>query len=424
MPIASARPPVAPEAPLTEAGDRFQAALEALAPPGRLALAVSGGGDSLALLLLARDWSQRSAGRALDVLTIDHGLRPESLAEAAMVGAVARRLGLPHHVLRPTEELPRRGLEAAARACRYRLIVDWCRRNGVAAVATGHSEDDQAETLLMRLARGSGLDGLSAMAPASTLGPIRLLRPLLGFSRAELAALVADAGLVAADDPMNHDDGFARVRMRRAIATLGLDRSGLAATAARLRRDRAVIDGLVDDLVGRAVALSSAGVARIERDALRGQASPLVERALGRLVRAVGGGDYAPRRERVERLAALLAAPGDFAGATLGGCRFLAGRERVTVLREARRLGPDLALAAGAGGVWDGRFEVEAGDAAIVVRALGALRPEGLPPLPAEERRILPGIFLAGRLVAVPSLDFGAPQVARLRYCAPGLFSV
>lgn len=419
MPTASARPPAVPDA----AAARFAAALEGLNPGGRLALAVSGGADSLALLLLAAGWARSAPGRRLHVLTVDHGLRPESTREAEAVTAQAAALGLDHRVLRPDRPLPRRGLEAAARACRYDLMARWCRAEGVPALATGHTLDDQAETLLLRLERGSGLDGLSAMAPESRLGDIRLLRPLLGFRRAETAALVERAGFVAADDPMNHDEAFARVRLRRAIHALGLDAEGLAATADRLRRDRLAIETLVDDLVRRAFTLSPAGVGGIEVALLQQAPAPLVERALARLIRAVGGGAYPPRRDRLDRLAAVIVEGGDFPGATLGGCRFLPGRDHLRVLREARRLGPDLVLRAGGAGVWDGRFAVVAGSSPVTIAALGAHRPEGLPALPAAERHVLPAVFSQGRLIAVPTLEFGTPQAARLRYCAPSMFS-
>ncbi|MFA5122552.1 tRNA lysidine(34) synthetase TilS [Zavarzinia sp.] len=420
-PTANAKRPPAPEPAATA---RFTTALDRLAPPPRLALAVSGGADSLALLLLADAWSGLAPGRTLDILTVDHGFRPEAAAEAERVAALARRLGHGHTVLRPAAPLPRRGLEAAARAARYALLGDWCRRAGVTALLTGHSRDDQAETLLLRLQRGSGLDGLAAMAPASALPGLRLLRPLLDFSRAELTGLVEAAGWIPVADPMNEDARFARVAVRRAIATLGLDAAGLAATAARLQRDRAAIEAAAAEIACRAFTLDAWGVASIDRRALAGAPAPFVERALGRLIRAVGGGAYPPRRERLDRLAERLASTDEiFAGATLGGCRFLAGRERVTVLREARHLGPPLQLDAGASGVWDDRFAVEAGPHPITVTALGDRSAPGLPALRRVERLVTPAVFSNGELLAVPALEFGAPQAARLRYCAPDIFS-
>ncbi|MCF4165246.1 tRNA lysidine(34) synthetase TilS [Zavarzinia compransoris] len=397
---------------------RGRAALDALDPGQALALAVSGGADSLALLLVAEAWA-RGAGSRLHVLTVDHGLRPEAAAEAAAVADLARARGHGATVLRPARPLPRRGLEAAARAERYALMSEWCRARGVPALATGHSRDDQAETLLLRLQRGSGLDGLAAMAPSVPRDGIRLLRPLLAIGRADLAALTRAAGLHPVDDPMNHDPRFARVAVRRAIADLGLDAAGLAATAARLGRDRDAIAAVVDRIARRAFRLSPWGVARIDTRAFADEPAALVERALGRLIRAVGGHDHPPRRDRLDRLAALLsAAPAaGFPGATLGGCRFLAGGAEITALREARDLGPDLVLLPGASGVWDRRFRVTAGARAVTIAALGARKPEGLRACPAAERRVLPAVFADGDLIAVPALDFGTPLGVQLRYC-------
>ncbi|TDP46987.1 tRNA lysidine(34) synthetase TilS [Zavarzinia compransoris] len=393
------------------------AALAALAPGNDLALAVSGGADSLALLLIAEDWARAAPGRRLHVLTVDHGFRPEAAAEAAGVAALAHARGHAAAVLSPVAALPRRGLEAAARAARYDLMAGWCRARGIACLATGHTADDQAETLLLRLQRGSGLDGLAAMAPDSRRLGLRLLRPLLGLDRAGARALVLAAGLPVIDDPMNEDERFARVAVRRAIAALGLDAPGLAATAARLDRDRRAIAAAVAELAGAAVALSPWGTARLARPALRGRPAPFVERLLAGLVRAVGGEDHPPRRDRLDRLAALLAGEGRFPGATLGGCRFLAGEEAVAVLREARHLGPDLVLRAGESGVWDRRFEATAGPEAVTIAALGTCKPAGLPSLSLAERRVLPAVFRDGALIAVPALHFGTPLAAELRYC-------
>lgn len=400
---------------------RGAAALAELAPPGDLALAVSGGADSLALLLTAEAWAGE-AGCRLHVLTVDHGFRAESAAEAAAVAELARARGHEGVVLRPDRPLSRQGLEAAARAARYGLMTRWCRDRGVGALATGHSRDDQAETLLLRLQRGSGLDGLSAMAPETRRDGIRLLRPLLGLGRAELAALVDSRGLAAVDDPMNHDPRFRRVALRRAIADLGIDVAGLAATAGRLGRDRAAIATAVDDLARRAFTLSPWGIGRIDPAGLSGPA-PFVERALARLIRAVGGHEHPPRRDRLERLAARLVAArdGGFPGSTLGGCRFLAARGMITVLREARDIGPDLRLDAGASGVWDNRFRVTAGAMPVTIAPLGTLRPLGLPDCPAAERRVMPAVFSQGGLIAVPPLEFGAPLAAQLRYCAANM---
>ena len=184
-------------------------------------VAVSGGGDSVALLLLARDWAAR-AGRAVEAVTVDHGLRPGSAGEAAEVAALCARIGVPHDVLAWRGWDGNGNLQDNARRARRSLIADWARSRDVGAVALGHTLDDQAETLVMRLARGSGVDGLAAMAAESRAEGIVWLRPMLGLRRADLRAWLMAEGVGWAEDPSNEDEGFARVRVRRALDVLGM----------------------------------------------------------------------------------------------------------------------------------------------------------------------------------------------------------
>lgn len=212
---------------------RTTAALIAPLPLGsaRLALAVSGGADSLALLVLA---AAAFPGRAV-ALTFDHGLRPESRAEAEGVKAQADRLGVPHCILRPDRPIAGANLHAAARTARYAAMAAWCQAEGAAALLTAHHRDDQAETLLLRLARGSGLAGLSAIRPATQIAGTVVLRPLLAWPREALAAVTAAAGLTPADDPSNRDPRFDRTRARALLeATPWLDPARLAASARHL----------------------------------------------------------------------------------------------------------------------------------------------------------------------------------------------
>jgi tRNA(Ile)-lysidine synthase len=191
--------------------DRFAADLGALVPnESRLGVAVSGGPDSLALLLLA------AAARPgqVEAATVDHGLRREAAAEAAFVASVCKRLNVAHHTLR-ADVTPGSSLQAHARTARYRVLGDWAIECDLGAVASAHHADDQAETLLMRLARGAGLSGLAATRRRRPLEPgVMLVRPLLGWRRAELAGIVAGAGLTAIDDPSNRDPRHDRSRFR------------------------------------------------------------------------------------------------------------------------------------------------------------------------------------------------------------------
>jgi len=221
---------------------RFAADLDSLIAPGaRIGLAVSGGPDSLALLLLA------AAARpgAVAAATVDHGLRPDSAGEAKIVSAICDRLSVPHSTL-PIEwtEPPQSNLQARARSLRYDRLADWFRQQGLGAVATGHHADDQAETLLMRMGRGSGLSGLSGIRPTAELRPgVTFVRPLLRWRRSELAAIVADAGLVAVDDLSNRDPRHDRTRARSLLAAMpSVDPLRLAEAAHHLQEADQALD--------------------------------------------------------------------------------------------------------------------------------------------------------------------------------------
>jgi tRNA(Ile)-lysidine synthase len=213
-------------------------------------LAVSGGPDSVALLWLAARWRRGlKRGPRLIAVTIDHGLRKEAAREARDVKHLARRLGVEHRTLRWTGTKPKAGIPATAREARYRLLAKVARASGATHVATAHTRDDQAETLLMRLLRGSGVAGLAAMAAESEREGVRLARPLLEISKAELIATLEAAGIAFADDPSNRDPAFTRPRLRAlmpALAEEGADAGTLARLASRLARANAAVEVLAD----------------------------------------------------------------------------------------------------------------------------------------------------------------------------------
>jgi len=223
--------------------DRFASDLEAfIAPDTRIGVAVSGGPDSLALLLIA------AAARPgfVEAATVDHALRPGSRAEAEMVARMCEQLGVPHTILTARwNGNPQTAIQERARNERYRLLGYWADERGLGAVATAHHADDQAETLLMRLSRGSGVRGLSGMRPRSVTpgSHVRLIRPLLAWRRSELQQICDDAGVTPAHDPSNEDTRFERVRIRRALAGADwLDPAAVARSAAHL----AEADGALD----------------------------------------------------------------------------------------------------------------------------------------------------------------------------------
>ena len=261
-----------------------------------LVLAVSGGPDSTALMVLAARWRQSLKVKpALIAVTIDHGLRAESGREAAAVGRLARKLGLPHRILRWTGAKPKAGLQRAARAARYRLLGDAARNAKASHVLTAHTLDDQAETVLIRMSRGSGITGLGAMARMSALPgagqePIKLVRPLLDIPKARLIATLRAAKIAYADDPSNRDPRFTRARLRGlmpALAREGLDARRLSLLARRLKRADTAIEAAVDRAEAElaltpsasgSIAFDAAGYARLPAEiALR-----LIGRALAR----------------------------------------------------------------------------------------------------------------------------------------------
>jgi tRNA(Ile)-lysidine synthase len=316
------------------------------AAPGLL-LAVSGGPDSMALLALFSTWS-RDAGAsgarpALRAVTVDHGLRPESTAEAGLVSREAGRLGVPHVVLEWPGPKPGAGLQAAARAARYRLLCGEAARCGASHVVTAHHADDQAETVLMRLLRGSGLDGLAGMAALRDLGGVLLARPLLPVPKARLTATARATGMAFVEDPSNADPRFARTRMRRLTALLaeeGLTAGRLVMLAARAARAAEALD--------TAAARALAAFSRREDDRVRlerglfSEPGEIVLRVLVSAVRDLGGVENDPiRLDRAERLAGDLTAKareGRALRRTLAGCVVsMDGLGDVTITRETGR---------------------------------------------------------------------------------------
>lgn len=231
---------------LSAQADRFRADLARLLPDdgARLGLAVSGGPDSMAMLQLA---AAALPGR-IEVATVDHGLRADAAAEAELVGRTCAALGVLHAVLQ-VNVAKRASVQAAARQARYAALAGWARGQGLAAIATAHHADDQAETLLMRLARGAGLSGLAGIRASRDLGGVLLVRPLLGWRRAELAALVA--GTATVDDPSNADPRHDRTHARALLAAAGdrLDPTRLAAAAGHLAEADAALDWLVGEAI-------------------------------------------------------------------------------------------------------------------------------------------------------------------------------
>jgi tRNA(Ile)-lysidine synthase len=301
--------------------ERFARDLDGLIAPGaRIGVAVSGGPDSIALLLLA------AAARPdlVEAATVDHALRSGSRDEAEMVGRLCERLGISHHILTAEwSQKPQTAIQEHAREARYRLLSAWASERQLDAIVTAHHLDDQAETLVMRLMRGAGVRGLAAMRPLSTVptSGLPLLRPLLGWRRFELAQICASAGLVPAADPSNEDEQFERVRVRRALADADwLDATSLAASAAHLHQADAALEWATMLEWDRAVADGGAEIVYRPSDAPAEIRRRIVSRIVARLAREGGGAEL--RGRELERLMAALGTGGT---TTIRGVRCAGG---------------------------------------------------------------------------------------------------
>ncbi|NYZ15145.1 tRNA lysidine(34) synthetase TilS [Azospirillum sp. RWY-5-1] len=383
-----------------------------------VAVGVSGGADSLALTLLLDRWTRRRGG-AVRALTVDHGLRPESAAEADRVGAWLAARGIAHHVLRWEGAKPAAGIQEAARAARRRLLIEHCAGQGILHLALAHHRDDQAETVLMRFARGSGVDGLCGMAPVRPEGAVRLLRPLLAVPHARLVETCLAFAQPWIEDPSNASAAYARGRLRAAaglLAAEGLSPERLADTAHRAARARRALEVGTAALLATASAFHPEGWATLDPAPLVSAPEELGLRALARTLMAVGGQVHAPKAAGLERLLADVAG-GLTVARTLGGCVVAPRRGRLLVAREPDAAAERVPLPPGGTGIWDGRFTVRLhpeAPAGLVVARLGAegwgQAAERWPELrrrdlPVPVREASPGLWDGGRLVLAPAIE-------------------
>ncbi len=422
----SAAPPDADPSAGAFDADELSSYLADLARYPRIALAVSGGADSVALMLLVRCWADLCAGGPdITVLTVDHRLREASTAEAGWVEAQAAALGFGHKILVWEGDKPHSAIQAEARRARYGLMTAFCRAANIPVIATAHTLEDQAETVLMRLARGSGLDGLSAMDRLTWRDGVDILRPLLAVSRRRIEVFLSARGQPWLADPSNADERYERVRIRRtleAAQSLGLAPAALALSARRLRRARDALDQAANAFLRAHCSLHKAGFATLSLAALCAAHEEIGLRAITRIIAAVGGSGDPVRLSKIEACyASLRTTPRD---TTLGGCRLVAKAGSLAVFRELGRMREPSAIVLRPGETvqWDGRFTVtyaESGAGAATLRALGT---QGLKRVKAggghfgQVPRLavitLPSLWIGDTLSYVPFAEFaaGAPE--------------
>jgi len=414
--------------------EEFNAAMAAVGPLEtcpHLAIAVSGGADSLALCLLADRWAGTRGGR-VTALTVDHGLRPGARAEAVRVRGWLNERAIEHELLTWVGEKPTAGIQEAARAARYRLMSEWCREAGVLHLLLGHHQQDQAETVLMRHCRGSGVDGLAGMAAVVEIAAVRLVRPLLQTSPQRLRAVLPAAGQSWIEDPSNSDPAYTRNRVRALLPRLaegGVAVPSVATTTARMARARLALDDAASTLLARCCHLYPYGYARFDARAMASAPDAVSTRALGWLLRTIGGRAHAPPIEKLERILSLLIRENSLAAATLGRCAMDRADGGVLVCREVRGLPSPQAANADGPVLWDGRFLIDfassavGGGRAIRLTALGASgekqiahgdAPRSYQRVPRRVRPSLPALADDDGILIVPHLHYVRRDVGRL----------
>ncbi len=319
--------------------------LDALFSPlldrAKVGLAVSGGPDSLALLLLAARWAQTEpSAPCLIAYSVDHGLRPEAAGEVRFVIEIARSRGIEAHPLRWMGEKPETGLQAAAREARYRLIAEAMQRDGADLLVTAHHAQDQAETILMRLAHGSGPFGLAGMARFAFHHGVEIFRPLLETDPEELRAIVAASGLEPVRDPSNEDTSFERVRWRRLLPLLakeGLDARRLGRFARRMFDAAGLIAEHASARYPEIVTPLSGDHLEIDHLKLLLTPRAVAVEILRRAINLVGEGKKPNALDAVESLFDALQIDAPLATRTLHGCLIRSDGRVLSIRREEGR---------------------------------------------------------------------------------------
>ncbi|MDJ0612459.1 MAG: tRNA lysidine(34) synthetase TilS [Rhizobiaceae bacterium] len=321
-----------------------------------LIVAVSGGSDSIALLMLASAWAQR-ADVDLQVVTVDHGLRPEAAAEAAFAASVSEGLELPHITLAWEGVKPSTGISSSARNARYRLMEQFAKDIDVPVILTAHTADDQAETVLMRNSRNTSYSqgrGLSGMARVTRLpAGTQLVRPLLNITRAELRSYLAELNQSWVEDPSNHDEAFERVRIRKIVDGDKDLISGVGRFAQLCGRERAVISKDVSRVLYEHLLVQQGPVFELDLAILKQQPKPHQVLILQILAALAGGGDYLVPQASITRFFDFP----DEARMTMGNSIFERHAAAVRVYREQRNL-PGFLIAPGEKAIWDGRLKI------------------------------------------------------------------
>lgn len=438
----------------------FLSALVKLIPASvsSLAVALSGGADSTALALLARHWRDAVPGRRLLALTVDHGLRAESLEEAKQVAKQCKTFDIPHRIIswEQTSQEPLSNLHHQAREARYHLMGEVCVEENISYLLTGHHLDDQAETVLLRLFRGSGVDGLAAMAEKALYpvelvgGKVELIRPLLSFPKEMLVEYLRYQKVEWIEDPSNHHPRFARTQIRALLESLGEERAltvnRLSDTAMRMARVKSYLETQTDAAMAGCVRWHEEGYASLNRVAFSTLHEEIGLRVLSHVLCTLGGHSYRLRMEKLDRAYQYLLESENGQAITLAGCVLLPSQKkgekgRVLILRELEAISGSVPIIPGHQVQWDNRFLCEIRpplEARITqIQALGKEGYERLLQakavdthtilLPKRLIYTLPALVSLETVLAVPHIGYYAQGISRdmihIRRAIPSLLN-
>jgi tRNA(Ile)-lysidine synthase len=374
---------------------------------------VSGGADSLALLLLAHELAQKKGSHVV-ALTVDHGLRPESKKEAHQVKKWANDRGMQHVTLEWGGEKPLSRLQEKARVMRYQLLLNWCKQHHISTLLLGHHQQDQEETFWLRLSAGSGLDGLVGMKKSTLREGITCLRPLLNFSKERLQATLWAQNQEWIEDPSNHKPHFFRGRLRMFLQEEGFDSSRLHRVMTKFQTDKDFIHQVLQTTLQAIVEVHEGGYLTVQKKAFEELHPAITHRLLAALVQWFSNKDYAPRHAQVLTIMENLQKGLSF---TSGGIYWTFSREHIRLYREKRAVAPKIPLSTlQENTLWDQRFwidpylkhhvppTVEIGslaDTRLKTKKINSL-------IPKYVLSTLPALWAEGKVVAVPHLCYSA----------------
>lgn len=401
----------------------------ALPPDGRVALAVSGGPDSMALAFLVQHWCAGKNFPAPVAFIVDHALRPESAAEAAGVKKRLESLGISAEILIWDHPPVTRKLHNEARKARYKLLLQACQKHKISCLLLGHQREDQAETILMRFAKGTGTDGLAGIPAETVMAGVRICRPLLPVMKERLVATCAAAGISFVTDPSNNLEKFARGRLRRVMPLLaeeGLTVERLVDCGLRAGEAREALEFYTHEFLKNHSHQNEWGVIAIEKEKLYAVPRAIALRALSLALQAVHAEDYAPPHASLSLLLDALQDDG-MPPRTLNGCLVGCRLHHVVIAREISGITDVVGLRSGQTAVWDGRWQVAIvpdADAKIYeIRALGnashdvldRLAPDLRHKVPqGRVRAALPALWSGPELAMIPFLDKQGRSEAKL----------